>query len=304
MGMEKPQTEPLMSRVEQVREHLTPKGRILGEFVLGNPRRAVYMTIKDLAAACGVSEATVVRFVSQLAYDGYGDFHQALREMVDTGLTLLDRVDIQEMHGTGAVANRFQKAISEEIDNLKLLYKSMDTAIIEQMVDLLEQSPAVYVVGSRISYTYAYFMGWSLMRVRPQIQILKGSDTTTLDALTVAPAESLVVIIATSRYPNELIRVGKQVRRLGHRLVVMTDSSLCPLIQFAHLRLIAPSQHIPVIGNPNTLSCLVNFIVLELVRRNGNRRKHQERLEQFFLENDIFFNLHARMPEPGPMEES
>lgn len=293
-----------MTRIEQAREHLTPKGRILGEFVLGNPRRAVFMTIKDLAAACGVSEATVVRFVGQLAYDGYGAFHQALREMVDTDLTLLDRVDIQQMHGSGEVASRFQRAVSEEIDNLKLLYRSVDTALIEQIVDLLEKSPNVYVVGSRISYTFAYFMGWSLMRVRPQIQILKGSDTTALDALTVAPPESLVVIVATSRYPNELIRVGKQVRRLGHRLVVITDSSLCPLIQFAHLRLIAPSQHIPVIGNPNTLSCLVNFIVLELVRRNGNRQKHQERLEQFFLENDILFNLHAPVPDPGRIGET
>jgi len=101
-----------------------------------------------------------------------------------------------------------------------------------------------------------------------------------------------VIIIATTRYPNELIKLGKMVRRLGLTLVVIADSSLCPLTQFAHLSLIAPSKNIPFIGNPTTISCIVNFLVLELASRDGVRLKnHQEKLEQAYLENDVLFNL-------------
>jgi hypothetical protein len=72
-----------------------------------------------------------------------------------------------------------------------------------------------------------------------------------------------VVIIATTRYPNELIRLGKMVRRLGHTLLVIADSALCP------------------------------YLVLELASRKGDPLKeHQEKLEQAYRENDILFNLH------------
>jgi len=56
--------------------------------------------------------------------------------------------------------------------------------------------------------------------------------------------------------------------------------------------LIAPSQHFPLIGSPTPLSCVINYLVLELASRDGKELKeHQEKLEQSYRENDILFNL-------------
>jgi len=284
------QVHRLMKKIHEHHSSLTPKGQILGDYILKNPRKVVFMTTRELAAACQVSEATVVRFVSQLGYEGYGEFLQALRDLVDTELTLLDRVDLSDMSGPGA--ERFRRVVFEEIDNLKELYAKIDMDVIDKVMDYLQKSSNIYVIGSRISYTFAYYMGWSLTKVRQGIRILKGSDSTTIDWLTIAPPDSFVVIIANSRYPNELIKVGKLVRRLGMTLLVIADSSLCPLIQFAHMTLIAPSQHFPLIGSPTPLSCLINYIVIELASRDGkDLKEHQAKLEQSYRENDILFNL-------------
>jgi len=295
--MEEQQVNLLMKKIFEHHSSLTPKGQILGDYILKNPRKVVFMTIRELAVACQVSEATVVRFVNQLGYKGYSEFLQALRDLVDTELTLLDRVDLSNMNGPGA--ERFRRVVFEEIDNLKQLYARTDMGVIDKVVHYLEKSSVIYVIGSRLSYTFAYYMGWSLTKVRKNVHILKGSDSTTIDWLTIAPTESLVIIIATSRYPNELIRVGKLVRRLGKTLLVIADSSLCPLTQFAHMTLIAPSQHFPLIGSPTPLSCVINYLVLELASRDGKELKeHQEKLEQSYRENDIIFNLEK--PAGGP----
>ena len=222
----------LTRRIAEHRTAMTPKGRLLAEYTLKNPRRVVFMTIKQLALTCGVSEATVFRFVTQLGYTGYAEFIQMLRDVVNTELTLLDRVDLTDMTGPGS--DHFHRIVYEEIENLKQLYKSLQTGAIDQAVDHLHNSPAIYVIGARLSYAFAHYMGWSLTKVRPDIHVLKGSDSTTIDRLTMATADSLVVIITTSRYPNELIRLGKLVRHLGYKLLLITDSSFCPLVQFAH----------------------------------------------------------------------
>jgi len=288
--MDNSDTHPLMQRLVEHHDSLTPKGRILGDYILKNPRRVVFMTTKELAGVCDVSEATVVRFVSQLDYAGYSEFIQELRDLVDTELTLLDRFDLSELNGHGP--DRLGRIISEEIDNLRQLYESVDIETVERMVDQLNRSPQVFVVGSRLSYTLAYYMGWSLIKVRGNVQILKGSDRTTIDWLTIAPPDSLVVIIATSRYPNELIRIGKLARRLNLDLHLITDTTMCPIIQFADLSLVSPSRHIPYIGTPTTLSCLIYYLINELVRKSGDNVKlHQAKLEQAYLENDILFNL-------------
>ena len=268
------QVHLLMKKIYEHRSSLTPKGQILGDYILKNPRKVVFMTTRELAAAC-----------------------QVLRDLVDTELTLLDRVDLSDMSGPGA--ERFRRVVFEEIDNLKELYAKIDMDVIDKVMDYLQKSSNIYVIGSRISYTFAYYMGWSLTKVRQGIRILKGSDSTTIDWLTIAPPDSFVVIIANSRYPNELIKVGKLVRRLGMALLVIADSSLCPLIQFSHMTLIAPSQHFHLIGSPTPLSCLINYIVIELASRDGKELKeYQAKLEQSYRENDILFNMEE--PDAAP----
>ena len=288
--MENLQTHPLMKQIIHSRSSLTPKGRVLADYVLENPRKVVFMTTKELAWACAISESTVVRFVNQLGYSGYGEFLQALRDFVDTELTLLERVDISNLKAPGS--QRLHKLISEEIENLKQLYETIDTETIEKVVNLLQESNSIYVIGSRLSYTLAYYTGWSLLKVRQGIQILKGSDSTTLDWLTTAPKNSFIIMLSTSRFPNELIRVAKWARRQGHSLLVITDSPLCPLLQFASLQLITQVKNIPIHGSPVTHSCLINYIVQELLSRGGEEiRQHQRKLEKMYRENDILFHM-------------
>jgi DNA-binding MurR/RpiR family transcriptional regulator len=286
------QSNPVLKGIVSKLDTLTPKGKILGSFIIQNPGKAVFMTTKELSEACGVSEATVVRFVGQLGYGGYGEFLQALRDFVDSGMTLPDRVDLTGMQSPGM--DLLHRVVFEEMNNLRRFYESVDLQVLERIVGQLQDSPAVYVTGSRVSYTFAYYLGWSLTKVRRGVHILKGSDSAAIDWLTNAPDNSLVTLITTSRYPNELIKLGKVALRLQHQLLVITDNSLCPVIPFAHLSLVVPSRSIPLIGYPATISCIINYLVLELVnRKTPELEVHQERLEQMYLENDVLFNMYA-----------
>jgi len=289
--MKENQSYPVITGIMKELDSLTPKGRIIGKYIMQHPRKAVFMTTRELAETCDVSEATVVRFVSQLGYGAYGAFLQALRDYVDTGMTLQDRVDLPSMNAPGT--DRFHRVVFDEMNNLKEFYESIDMKIMEMFVEALAESPWIYTIGSRLSYTFAYYLGWSLTKVRKGVHILNGSDSTTIDWLTNAPADSLIVMIATSRYPNELIKLGKVARRLEHRLLVIADSALCPLTQFGHLSLVAPTKNIPFIGSPTTISCIINYLVQEIARRNGERLEvYQETLEQVYRENDVLFNLY------------
>ncbi len=287
------QAHPVIKGILNQIDTLTPKGKIVGNYIIQNPRKAVFMTTRELSEACGVSEATIVRFVGQLGYSGYGEFLQVLRDFVDSGLSLPERMDLPGMKGPGS--DLLHRVIFEEMNNLRQFYETIDIEVLIRIVEQLQESPTVYVIGSRVSYTFAYYLGWSLTKVRRGVHIIKGSDSAAIDWLTNAPDDSLVVIITTSRYPNELIKLGKVARRLQHKLLVITDNTLCPLIPFAHLSLVVPSRSIPLIGYPTTIFCIINYLMLELVnRQHPQLKEYQEKLEQMYLENDVLFNMYAR----------
>jgi len=287
--MHKDERQSLVERISAQQPSLTPRSRTLADYILHNPRKVVFMTIKQLAAACQVSESSVVRFIGQMGYRGYPEFIQSLRDAVDTSLTLLDRVELAHMGEPESETLR--QIIAEEVANLRQLYETFDADSMRKAVELLSSSAEIYVIGSRLSYTMAYYMGWGLSKIRSGIRILKGSDSTCVDWLTIAPPGTLTLIFATSRYPNELIRLSRLASRLGHQCLVICDSPLCPLIQFAALTLVAPAMNIPVYGSPTTLFALINSLLMELVKRGGSRlREHQENLERAYVENDLLFS--------------
>ncbi|MFO7753561.1 MAG: MurR/RpiR family transcriptional regulator [Desulfobacteraceae bacterium] len=275
--------------IQAKEKELTPKGRKLARFILENPTKAVFLATRDLADKAGVSEATVVRFVRQIGYSTYSEFKNELRKFIDSELTLLER---KEMSIADTGENGLELTVAREIDNLKALLESIDRDEAEKIVSLLCSRSSVYIVGSRLSYHAAYYMGWAMTKIRKDVNILKGSDRTSLDWLTVAREDSVVVIVAISRYPNELIRVGKYAKQLGMKLVVIADSIACPLIQFSHHHLITRPKTIPFYESSSSMLCLIIHLLNEVIKTKGDDvTEHQEKLEKAYRENDILFNL-------------
>jgi DNA-binding MurR/RpiR family transcriptional regulator len=269
---------------------LTAKGKLLAEFVMSNPDKAVFMTTRKLAAAVGTSEATVVRFVRQLKYESYALFVKALRDLIDTELTLIERNRLANSDVRSEDA-ALERITHEDIENIKAMTKTIDLSEVKKIRKILKESEAVFIVGTRLSYAPAYYMGWTLAKIRKNVRIFNASDRTTIDQLVFASPKTAIVLIATSRYPNEIITMGKLAQRYNLKLILLADSASCPLIQFSDHTLIAPLKTIPFLGNPASLISLINYLVHSLAADMGDALKdHQEKLEQAYLENDILFS--------------
>ncbi len=269
---------------------LASKGRLLAEFVLSNPEKAVFMTTRQLAAAAGASEATVVRFVRQLGFDSYALFISTLRDLIDRELTLMERGALRHPVKGGDDA-ALDRLVDQDIQNISAMHKTLDLDAVKKIRSAMKKAPQVYVMGSRLSYSSAHYMGWTLAKLRSGVTILNGSDTTAMDRMTFAPPGALVIVIATSRYPNELIRLGKIAHRQGMTQVLLTDSPSCPLIQFSDHVLVAPQKSIPYLGSPVSLISLIHYLLHTLAAGMGDGlKRHQERLEKAYMENDIWFN--------------
>ena len=123
--------------------------------------------------------------------------NKALRDFVDTDLTLLDRKHLSGLKGPDA--DRLHRVVLEETDNLQYFYEIADMEALGAAVSAMKESEHIYVVGSRLSYTFAYYLGWSLTKIRQNVRILKVSDSTAIDWLTI-PQEKLRTVTAGAVY--------------------------------------------------------------------------------------------------------
>ena len=281
---------PLHRIIDDKFPSLTAKGRLLGEFVLSNPDKAVFMTTRQLAAAVGTSEATVVRFVRQLGFESYAQFIATLRDVIDRELTLMERSALRQPLKRNE-DNLLERLAGQDMENIKAMCKNQDPNTVDQVTQALKNASRVYVIGSRLSYSAAHYMSWTLSKIRDNVTLLQASDSTALDQMAFAPSGAVTVIIATSRYPNEMIRMGKVAHRQNMSQILITDGLSCPLIPFSDHVLLAPHQNIPFLGNPVSIISLIHYLLNHLTLELGDEIKvHQEKLEKAYMENDIWFN--------------
>ena len=81
------------------RYHSFSKGqKLIANFMTDHYDKAAFMTAAKLGEEVGVSESTVVRFANEMGYDGYPKLQKALREVIKSKLTAVQRLEVSSTH--------------------------------------------------------------------------------------------------------------------------------------------------------------------------------------------------------------
>ena len=78
-------------RLEDKVQRFSRSQKALGRFILKNYHRIAFMTIRQFAKSSGISEATIIRFVTALGFKGYPSFQKEIRIIVRAELKGPDR---------------------------------------------------------------------------------------------------------------------------------------------------------------------------------------------------------------------
>ena len=66
----------------------------IAEYILSHYDKAAFMTASKLGNIVGVSESTVVRFATELGFEGYPEMQKALKEFTSNKLTTVQRMNV------------------------------------------------------------------------------------------------------------------------------------------------------------------------------------------------------------------
>ena len=67
----------LLNKIDKNYEQMSKGQKLLADYILKNYDKAVFLTAAKLGKVVEVSESTVVRFATQLGYQGYPGFQKA-----------------------------------------------------------------------------------------------------------------------------------------------------------------------------------------------------------------------------------
>lgn len=73
------------ARIRSIRHDLSDKEQAVANFLLGDPKEFVSLSISALAGRCGVSETVIIRLYRKLGYDGFHQFKIDIAQSLTAG---------------------------------------------------------------------------------------------------------------------------------------------------------------------------------------------------------------------------
>ncbi len=274
----------LIEKLNQEIDSFTPRQRGLAEFILQNPASLAFLTITDLAKKVGISEATVTRFCSSLGYEGYAHLCREVQESIQSELSTVGRFQLARTMGFHSLeaqspSNAFERVLSNEIENLVNLTRTIRAADFYRCVDLMVGSDRICIIGSMASSSLANYFGYMLGKIFSHVDVLQGHGGATSSICNGLDRHSLVFLLSFPRYPKVTVELGQLAVQKGAKIVAITNSPVSPVVPLASMTFLIPIGIVSFVDAYAAPVAFINALVTELSERNPEAT--QRSLNQF-----------------------
>lgn len=240
----------------------------IAEYILHNYDKAAFMTASKLGKLVGVSESTVVRFASELGYEGYPNMQRALQEMIRSRLTSTQRIRVagDRMAGLDVLTS----VIQSDIEKLRQMVGESDRQEFERAVDKIMAARHIYIMGVRSSSFVAGYLNFYMHMLFENVTLVQSSAAGEIfeQLLRIGP-EDVMIPISFPRYSQVTLNTVKFARDRGAGIIAITDNETSPVYQMADSALLAPCEMISFVDSMVAPLSLINALVIALGSRKG-----------------------------------
>lgn len=272
------------------REKMSKSHKKIADFVCEHFDKAAFMTAAKLGEKVQTSESTVVRFATELGYEGYPEFQHALREYTKNKLTAVQRMEITS--SKFAEKDILKTVLSSDAEKLRQTMEQVSVTDFAEAVNTIDNAKRVYILGARTCFSIANFLGFYLNLLSYDVKLITtNSASETFEQIFDAGCGDAVIAISYPRYSRRTMNAVKYSHDKGAKVIAITDSEHSPIYPYADHKIIAGSDMSNFVDSLIAPLSIINAIIVSLVMRNETEvaRKFTE-LENIWDEYQVYEN--------------
>ena len=281
-------TNKLLNKIDKNYEQMSKGQKLLADYILKNYDKAVFLTAAKLGKVVGVSESTVVRFATQLGYQGYPGFQKALEELVRNKLNSIQRMEVT--YGRISQSEILASVLQSDIEKIKLTLANMDQNAFELAVETILNAKRIYVVGIRSCAPLANFLSFYLNLIFDNVtSVHTNSSSEIFEQLIRIGAEDVIIGISFPRYSMRTLKALEFASTRKAKVITLTDSVHSPMTLYSSCNLIARSDMASIVDSLVAPLSVVNALVVALcMKKQKDVIATLETLEQIWDEYQVY----------------
>ena len=229
----------------------------LGQFVLEQPQRVLYLTITELARESGTSEASVTRLCRGVGCRGYTEFKMALA---------LETQQEQASQPQASATSAFSTLIEESVAALRDTGALVSQQALLQSAELLEKARQIQIYGVAASAIIGEYLAYRLLRMGISAQQFSDMHRAAMNATSLKPGD-VVIAVSSSGSTKDLLHAVQLGKEHGANIIVLSNTSRSPLATLADQLLVAAKPEGPLTAG-SFHSKISAMLVIELLSQH------------------------------------
>lgn len=199
---------------------LTSAEKKVADFALSNQSGTQFMSISELADACGVAEATISRFCRRLGYKGYNAFKLAIANSSPQHKPW-DNPLSGEVTVDDSLADICKKLYSAEVEAMAQTMELLNLDAVEEAVVMLHNAKRVMCMGQGGSLLIANEASHLFSTVSNKFTAIADSHLQAIAATTMDP-EDVIFFFSYSGSTQEMMETLELARQQHGKVILVT----------------------------------------------------------------------------------
>lgn len=294
----------LLTRIDLMMNSFSKGQKRIALYIEEHYDKAAFMTASKLGQTVGVSESTVVRFATELGYDGYPRLQKAMQEMIRNKLTSVQRIEVTSSRIGDE--NVLDSVLNQDIEKIHRTIEETSHEDFNRAVEEICNAERIYIFGVRSTAAIASFLAYYFELIFDNVRLINTtSATSTYEHIFRITENDVIIGISFPRYSKMAIEAMDFARSRGAHAVAITDSMASPLVQSADSVLIARSDMASIVDSLVAPLSLINALIVATVLKKKDEVSDTFRtLEKVWNREGVYTNHDKDNPKTTNEDKS
>lgn len=259
--------------VERVKHAtLTKAQQKIADYFIRNPERVGMCSSMEVAREIGVSDASIIRFARAIGYDGFTDLKNDIYNSLamqasggSSGLSLSERYEInRSKYGGKGSREDYIKVMRY---NQERTFQQNGEELFDRAVSRLISAKHHYIVGFRGCLGMGIQCAWLMRVLLKHVIGISDEGSGGLDLVRDSGPEDCVLFFSLSRYYKSDLRLMEIFHDHGVPVILVTDSVLSPLAEFADVLLLAEVKQMSFFNSTAAVNMISEYLLTKIAQR-------------------------------------
>jgi DNA-binding MurR/RpiR family transcriptional regulator len=238
--MTKEEVEKLIS--ERYRS-LPPKLKVAARHVLDAPKDIAIQSMRSVAADAKLQPAAMLRLARELGFDSYASFRALYVDWLSSRETtfVVRARSLRKRRVNDGQEKLLADMYETEVVSLDRTLGAANAAAFEAAKKVLIAARRFYVLGLRSLFPAAYYLDYACRLFSDKSVLVAGVGGVVADELRRACSKDALIAFSFKPYARLTVDAVRYAAQRHVKIVAVTDSVVSPIIEGAHVVLLAPN---------------------------------------------------------------